>query len=215
MPQAYESLTKPRKAVVIGLGSGWSEIGLLERILDGETVSASEADANDNRVAALAALQLLAYIVTAILFIRWFHRAYRNLDALAAPRRHGIGWAIGGWFVPILGLWRPKQIANDIWWGSAPEGEAQRASGLLLVWWLGYIVTSVIANIAFRATLSGDETEDIQRADYAYLVSDFLDAVVGVLAILVVMRITERMEARATERPEPEPETRTEWAPPV
>ena len=215
----YESLTGRRKAAVIALAavivldlanviSGWAEIGLLERIIDGETVSAGEADASDARVAALAVLQLLAYITTAVLFIRWFHRAYRNLETLGAPRRHGTGWAIGGWFVPILSLFRPKQIANDIWWGTTPASEDRNRSGLLLVWWLGFILSTVVGQIAFRATLAGDAPEDIQSADYAYLLSDSLDAVVGVLAILVVLRVTERMEAAAEAR-------RTEWIAPV
>ena len=32
--------------------------------------------------------------------------------------RYGNGWAIGAWFVPILSLVRPKQMANEIWRGS-------------------------------------------------------------------------------------------------
>ena len=46
----------------------------------------------------------------------WMFRAYNNVDAVApGARRYDGGWAIGSWFVPILNLFRPKQIINDIW----------------------------------------------------------------------------------------------------
>ena len=33
----------------------------------------------------------------------------------------GAGWAIGPWFVPILNLFRPWQIAVETWEGSDPD----------------------------------------------------------------------------------------------
>src|SRR5262245_46736408 len=89
------------------------EIDLLGRLIDGERVSQSELDASDGRQDVAELLYVLAALAAAILFLRWFHRAYRNLDALApGSRRFGTAWAIGAWFFPVLNLWRPKKIAN-------------------------------------------------------------------------------------------------------
>jgi hypothetical protein len=66
--------------------------------------------------------------VTATVFIIWFHRAYRNLGSLGvAQLRWGTGWAVGGWFVPLLNFVRPKSIANDIWRGSDPAASTEVA----------------------------------------------------------------------------------------
>ena len=107
MAQSYEDLTDRRKAVAIALGavivldlanllSEAAEIRLLNRLIGGEVLSPASLEASDSRVALLGLLRFVAYVAAAVLFIRWFHRAYRNLDALGSHRRHGTGWAIGG-----------------------------------------------------------------------------------------------------------------------
>src|SRR3712207_1026141 len=105
--------------MVIDLAAVWSgllELDLLDRLAAGEQVPPDQIDFNDTRQALIGFAQLAFYIVAAIFFIAWFHRGYRNVDAIGPQwRRHGTGWAIGGWFVPILSLWRPKQIVNDMW----------------------------------------------------------------------------------------------------
>ena len=83
------------------------------------------------------------------LFLRWFYAAYGNLPLLSAGSpRFKRGWAIGAWFVPILNLFRPKQIANDIWRGSdpqlspgaSPDWSGGSLPGLYALWWGGWIV---------------------------------------------------------------------------
>ncbi len=53
------------------------------------------------------------------------------MDAVApTERRYGHGWAIGGWFVPILNFWRPMQVVNDVWRaGGWPRSSVLPGSG--------------------------------------------------------------------------------------
>ena len=82
-----------------------------------------------------------------------------------------------------------------------------------MIWWVGFVLSQTIANLAFRLTLSEDGTaEQLQRNDYAWIGSDLLDCAVGVLAILVVRRTTDRMEAAAREPAEP---PSASFAPPI
>jgi hypothetical protein len=61
-------------------------------------------------------LQMLIYLATGVMFIIWFRRAYRNLEALGKEGlRFEAGWTVGEWLLPILNLVRPKQIMNDLW----------------------------------------------------------------------------------------------------
>jgi hypothetical protein len=131
-------------------------------------------------------------------------QAYRNAGALGADGlRFSSGWAIGSWFVPILNLFRPKQIANDIWRASAPKLSAARQREwellnppfLLLAWWLAFLFSGWSGNLT-RAYADGDTVDELQTLDRVYMVSDSLDALAAVLAIVVVTLITRRLESR-------------------
>ena len=66
---------------------------------------------------------VVATLISMVVFIRWFPQAHRNAAALDPETvRYGTRWAIWSWFVPILSLFRPKQMANDIWRAGAPRG---------------------------------------------------------------------------------------------
>lgn len=155
----------------------------------------------------------LAFIVAAGVFIAWFFRAYRNLGRLGVEnRRYGNGWAIGAWFVPILGLVRPKQIANDLWRGS--EKGADAAAGwhevevpTLLHWWWGlFLLQGVLLEVGQRLVNGGyGDLDSLGSIDSGLsqiktgTVVDVLGGIVAilgaVLAIKVVARISERLDA--------------------
>jgi hypothetical protein len=146
-------------------------------------------------------IQTGVYLATIVFFIRWLYRAYKNVDAVTpGARRYGHGWAIGGWFVPILSLWRPKQVVNDVWRAGTPEGRPLDAppGWLLRIWWCAFLITSVLGNIASRTGTDPDATnEELRSGTIAYLVADSFDCVAAVLAILTVLAVTRRMEAKA------------------
>lgn len=64
----------------------------------------------------VGALHLLA-LPAGLLFIVWFHRAYRNLARYGYRLRHRPTIAIWSWLIPVGNLFAPKQIANEIWRG--------------------------------------------------------------------------------------------------
>jgi hypothetical protein len=192
--------------MLVDLAAVWFgvlDLDLLQRWEDGVAVTDDELAFSDSRLVAIGAAQLVAYLMCAVVFIFWFHRAYRNVEAVAGPfgRNHGTGWAIGGWFVPILSLWRPKQIANDIWRASAPEGasERQREPGWLLrLWWIGFVISWILTRVATSGAGDENTPNEFQATTKQFLVSDGFDFFVAILAILVVSRMTRRMEAKAT-----------------
>ena len=182
------------------------EIQLMNRIVDGNAPALSELEASDDRQAAAGLILVVTLVAAVVAFIMWFHRAYKNLSALGATGlRYGTGWAIGAWFVPFLNLWRPKQIANDIWRASDPslrpdqgiDWRERPVPGFLTAWWVVWIVSIYAWSISTRLYFTGEEAEDIRNADYADLASLGLDIVAAVLAIYVVMRMTRRQSDRA------------------
>lgn len=181
-------------------------VGLMERIRDGGPVTIAEAQAADLRQVWIGLVQSGILLATIITFLVWFHRAYSNLGALGAARRHKLGWAIGGWFVPILWFFRPKAIANDIWRASDPvlgrdvgRGyEGAPVSPLINLWWAAFLISNWAGSRALRISLSEPQTaDDLVSSARFTMYSDAGAAVAGALALVVVWAMTKRQEARA------------------
>jgi hypothetical protein len=188
----------------IAIVSGLAEFRLLERAAT-TGVTDSELARTDVRQGLIAIAQLALLAAACLFFVRWFHRAYANLEQLGAGSlRYGRRWAIGAWFVPILNFFRPKQIADDIWRASDPHrppGEGWRDAKVpsLLSWWWGmFLLAGLLGNVAGSGSYDPADISDMKTSAVKYLVADSVSIIAAVLAILVVSRITERQEARAS-----------------
>jgi hypothetical protein len=218
MPESYAPLDGRRQAVVsvfsvivvvsvVAVISDVLEVSLLGRLIRGENVTLAEVDANDDRQQLIGFVQFAALVTGATVFIRWMHRAYQNVDVVdAAERRYGHGWAIGSWFVPILNLWRPKQIVNDIWRAGGDNAADKEPGGLLLSWWTLWIVGGVASQVAIRLWFGGDTPEEIRGSSIAWAVSDGIDVVTAILAVLIVRAATDRLDGRAAALSSPGPD---------
>jgi hypothetical protein len=87
----------------------------------------------------------------------WCYELTRNFGVLGVRgARFSAAWAAGGWFVPVLNLWRPKQVVDDLWRSGAPEGPAggnwrlRPVAPLIHVWWALWIASLVIGRLAGR-----------------------------------------------------------------
>jgi hypothetical protein len=181
------------------------EYRLLDRFESGGNVTLREVEASDDHQAAIGFIQFGVYAVTAAFFIAWFHRAYKRTGELGADGlRVGAGWAIGAWFVPILSLWRPKQIANDIWRGSDPElpphpGAAwheRPVSPLLAVWWAAFLITNYASLAVYDYRGEAGTIAAAKEASVATIGADAFDLVAAALAILVIRAMTRRLRER-------------------
>jgi Domain of unknown function (DUF4328)/Septum formation len=172
-------------------------------VLDSEGFAGSAAVvASDERLVVGAAAVIATFIVSAILWLFWFHRAYRNVESFGTvSMRFGTGWAVGAWFVPILNWFRPKQIANDIWRGTDPDpppGWTQPpVAALVHWWWAAWLFSGLLGNLSFRL-FNNVRTLDAERAAVAVDVfAGIIYVVTGVLALRFVSAVTERAAVRA------------------
>jgi uncharacterized membrane protein YeaQ/YmgE (transglycosylase-associated protein family) len=188
---------------LIAIISDLAEVGLLSRALQGETISLSEANANDSRQQVIGVVQVGLFIATGVMFCFWIHRAHKNLPAFGVQNlRFSPGWAVGGFFVPILNLVRPVQVVTEIWKASdpnAPTGTGwQNAPGSPLIgfWWLAYVVSSLVGNVAARLATNANTLSQIMTASQMTVASDFVSVGAAILAILVVREIDRRQEEK-------------------
>jgi len=176
----------------------------------------------------VALLQVLVFVATAVAFLMWMHRAYRNLPALGARRLDTTpGWAVGYFFIPFANLFKPFQVVREIWHGSTPRGGgsdgfdgrdnfsfAVPSSGtpaLIGWWWAFWIIANVASRASSRATDMATTIGGMVLASWVTIASDILFIAAALLAILVVKRIDDMQEAKFRESgmqwPPPPPES--------
>lgn len=208
---------------LVAVWSDLAEVNLLHRAGTPSGISFEEAQDNDARQGVVGIVQLFLYLVAAGFFIAWLNRMYKNAIAFADPApRWGAGWTIGAWFVPILNLWRPKQLVNDVWESNSRTGGGQAwVPTLLAVWWGGWIVSTAIDQVSWTLYREADTLGESISASKVLIAADAADAVVAVLAFFVVRILTAGQEERAEQvrlAPEPDPDaapSRPSWARPA
>lgn len=211
----------PRYGVLAGLVQGFLGLCLLMSLAraalalwtadvvggwrDGsQPVDLTTADRLDQLTILASWLDVGLLLVTGVLFITWLYRAHRSDRMYPAALRHGSGWAIGGWFVPILGLWRPLQMVNDVRRGAVGLDPGQ-GGALVGWWWAMYVAVMLSGRISATLYPTGDEKP--RRLLEALLYSaryDVADAVINTvaaaLAILVVRHVTQLVLPAAADR---------------
>jgi hypothetical protein len=138
---------------------------------------------------------LAVLIVTGIVFFRWLYRAHRNATELGAEGlRCGPRMAVGVWFIPILNLWRPKHVLDDLWRSSDP-GDDAASSNLVVLWWAAFLLSGIVTRIAMQVSVS--TLDGVRTQNTLDLVAYGLSAAAAVGAVLLVRRITGRQERHA------------------
>jgi len=121
-------------------------------------------------------------VVAAVAFIMWLWRARANAELLVGPHGQRLTreWVIGAWFCPVVNLWFPYRVVVDVWQASTPNRD--RAGGLVMWWWVAFLVSWLFTRFI---TLAG-------IVDAVPLIAAcVLDLAAGVLALLVIRRISD------------------------
>ena len=195
-------------ATLGAMAANYSQYQLLARMRAGARPAQQVLEANDTVVRLTALAQFACLIATAVLFACWFYRSHKNLqlwrtrDLLYTP-----GWAAGAFFVPILNLFRPYQIAQEIWKGSDPAILLEDRSGwrrapgsnLLGVWWASWIIAGVLDRTGFAAARDDKTVASLQTATVVAIIADLAAVVAGLLAMTVVWQIHARQVQKLQE----------------
>jgi hypothetical protein len=195
--------------LMIGFVFDYLEFRIAQRLIDGEAITRAEARASDDRQQSVALAQFMMLVLCGIAYVRWFRRAYGNLPALgSAELRYRRGWAVWGWFVPVLALWRPKQLANDIWRATEPGLPWNAGAGLwgrapvprlITAWWVLWIAGGAMAT--WSLTIPGHTAEQLRGRAVLDMATDTVLLVCAALACLMVSEIGQRQARRAADEP--------------
>lgn len=176
----------------------WNSV--IERLQTGQRVTYAEAESVDDHQGTVGVIQLVLWVLTAIGFLLWYSRAYRNVIALGLRQpRYGTRWAVIGWFVPFVNLVLPKHVVNDTWRGSDPGmvyGDVaygkRPVHGVVHLWWGFFLVSGVLANWAQNP----DPYRPFSDQAKFFIAAGLTNIIAAGLAIAVVRMITDRAELR-------------------
>ncbi|WDM12163.1 DUF4328 domain-containing protein [Streptomyces lavenduligriseus] len=165
------------------------------------------ADHADDLYGLSGILQGVALVATMVVYLCWLWRVRVNAGVFDASRhRMRLGWTIGGWFCPVVNLWFPRRIVADTWDASGPWG-ARSGHALVNAWWALWLVDLLVGRFADTRSRRAETAEELYESARAMLLSDALDIVAAVLAVLVVVRLSRLQERklRSEEMPFPAP----------
>lgn len=159
-------------------------------------VTMDQVEAFDRTVALVAQATVVLFVVTAIAFLAWQHRAVSNVPALGGGKTDvSPNASVGWWFVPFANLVKPYQIVSDVWQRLATSS-SRTGTGLVLAWWVTYIVGNLLGYLyGFQRPATTVEAFNGRMA--FNIVDDVIVIAAGVLAFAVVREIERRSAARA------------------
>ena len=187
----------------IALGSGFMELELLHRVSSGGFLTDFEledaVEANDARQQFVGIGQIVIFILSGILILRWIHRANHNIRALGAQdMKFTPGWAIGWYFVPFANLFKPFQAMAEIWQASTDDDEwARKEHPLhLKMWWILWLASGLLSNASLRLSLRAEELNQLVAADVVTAVADLIGIALALSLLKLVREISESQQQR-------------------
>jgi Domain of unknown function (DUF4328)/Protein of unknown function (DUF2510) len=163
-----------------------------------------EADgARIDTLVARSSVALLPWLGTGLLFVIWTYTLHHSARMDRSVLRHGSGWAIGGWFVPVLSFWRPFQMVLDVRRGAT--GDADLPTTRTLGWWWATFWASYAAGLVaafyYRALASTSDDDPGSILDHFTSAaswergSELVAIVSALLAIRVVREVRSLVRA--------------------
>lgn len=136
---------------------------------------------------------LVLYVITGVLFLKWVYRANRNLRAFSGVEmKYTPAWAAWSYFVPIACFFVPPAVMAEIW----AVSHRSKAGGLVGLWWLFVVVSALASEASWKVFVSAFRQPNKLEAfasDRLFLLSlgqSLLELFVTVLTLMLVERIT-------------------------
>ena len=165
----------------------------LQIVLLKNPFSIIEAEENDFRQQVIGILLVVFYIISVVTFILWFRRAYFNLHTKANNLEYTEGWAAGSWFIPIVNLFRPYRIMNELYLEtqkilsqSNPKYKTIVSTQFVGIWWTLWIISHIINNISNKIALKAKTIEDLSTSSFVSILASTTSIILAAITIKVI-----------------------------
>lgn len=174
---------------IMNIAASALELNVLNRLVRGEDVDEATITSIDLVVGLMALLYLAGLITCAVLFIRWFRRAYFNLHLVAQNLENIEGWASGAWFVPFLNLVKPYQIMRELYTRTIKLVNSPITDTSFIGWWWGlWVINNIIGNVSGRLGMSADDLSEMVLSAEFSIAEGIFAIPAAILAVVVVKR---------------------------
>jgi len=183
----------------------WHRYLVLNDFVSGSgTVTLDDLDSADHLALATVVFAVSGLVGAGVVFLVWLWRARQNAENLCmAHHRRARGWVVGSWICPVVNLWFPFMILDDIHRASRPDNPPDlldlrtvRGSQLIGWWWALWIAvwgTSRAASVNPR----GDPTVDTFRS---LAIVGTVGTVATIGAAVLIIRIMREISGWQTPR---------------
>ena len=147
-----------------------------------------------------------AVAASALCFLIWVIRSYRNLPALGVqPLRMSTSRATAVWFIPFVNLVLSKEVVDDLWRGSDPEvpplspaWRLQTVPYRVHLWWVTLLTSGVLLVAAQWALpeLGAADAAAARAGLMLAMLAHLAAAAAALLTLFVVKEIADRQESR-------------------
>ncbi len=178
---------------IISSISSFFQYLLLKSVAEGYSITPEVANSNDFRQSIIAILFAILYLFSVVFFIQWFRRAYFNQEIKFKSMASTNGWVSGAWFVPIMNLFKPFQLMQEIYENAEnylldkEMIDEKKSRKSIIGWWWGlWIGTGVLSRISSSFLGSADDLGELIAST---LFSIFMVVIFIPLSILTVKTI--------------------------
>jgi hypothetical protein len=184
----------------------WHSYQVLKAYESGPTKDPAKLNQADLISGLLGIVAAVALLASAVVFIVWLWRVRWNAEMFCrGQHRFTRGWVLGSWICPVVNLWYPKWVVDDIVAASDPRTPPQTldlrpipGTPLVWAWWLTWVVGLVLDNVAQRSVLDGaPKVGELLTDAVMSTVSAVSTTAAAVLAILIIQRVNELQTVRA------------------
>lgn len=183
---------------LLAITSDYLQLNLLEKLANNEYVSEEEINHNDTREGIISIIQSIIYIISVFLFFYWFRRAYANLERAGVKINNDESWAIWGFIVPIISLFKPFQIMKEIWVKTQKiikkfdkSFDTNYNTVPIILWWILFIGSNIIGRYILKNSFKEDTIESLTDLTKANLISDSIQIIEALLVLFLVTRISK------------------------
>jgi hypothetical protein len=195
-------------AAIAALATGfliWRHSLLAGFLNDPASVDPTSLDDSDAAARDAMGWFVIVTLGTIVVFMCWFWAARNNAEAYSPNRGTlGVGWSVGGWFIPVAALVLPCIVARDIYRGTMLGRQGRPAGGGQITgwWWVMYVafwISGLVVsgrNGHMQNDPDVNRVSDMQSAVTAGIVALVVGVVTALLAIAYVATITKEQKVR-------------------
>lgn len=153
----------------------------------------------------LATFEVVAFYITVVIWCIWKNKSCKNawLFRSAQPTQLlGMmdvptpGWAVGGYFVPILNLWKPYQAMVFI---RDQVASKVNTGPLVGFWWASFLTMRIANRYFFRDSVGLTTVEEVVQYNQGVMIGSGITIVATVIAAILIHKISTGQKLLARE----------------